>query len=98
MKTPRTDESFDSAYYQASPEHGEGWDCFARRIRYDMETMEGEIEELKGKSSCPLLSRAHVTGIVDKLSHDLVAVQSSVGLQFHIHQIITEYCKESRQK
>ena len=47
MKLPRTKMSFDNAYDQAMPEHGEGWDDFAGRIQFDMGSMEIEIQELK---------------------------------------------------
>jgi hypothetical protein len=47
MNTPKTKASFDNAYDQAMPEHGEGWDSFAARIRYDMEQMEIESQQLR---------------------------------------------------
>ena len=52
MNTPMTNASFDNAYDQAMPGHGEGWDSFAARIRYDMETMEIESQKLR-EGPCP---------------------------------------------
>ena len=39
-KTPTTDRIFKHAYDQATPEHGEGWDSFADRIKLAMQDME----------------------------------------------------------
>lgn len=38
--TPKTGQVLEDAYYEASPEHGEGWDAFARHIRREMEEWE----------------------------------------------------------
>ena len=45
MKTPKTHEIFRNAYYQASPEHGEGWDEFASRIKLEMQGMEDLLRD-----------------------------------------------------
>jgi len=44
--TPTTDRIFANAYDQAMPEHGEGWDSFADRIKLAMQDMEDSIRDL----------------------------------------------------
>jgi hypothetical protein len=45
MKTPKTHEIFRNAYNQAMPEHGEGWDGFASRIKLEMQGMEDLLRD-----------------------------------------------------
>ena len=44
-KTPTTDRIFADAYDQAMPEHGEGWDIFADRIKLAMQDMEDLLRD-----------------------------------------------------